>query len=281
MVGSSPDITEQKVADEELRALYAEQRRVALTLQQHFVHPLPDVEGVELAAVSEAASEAGLIGGDFHDVFLLPEGRIVVLLGDVEGKGVAAAGLTETVRSAVRALSLVSSAPAEILDLVNRLLLAEPSEQHVTALLAVVDPASGAGTFASAAHPAPLHLSPDGCEYLEPVYGLPLGTFDLPYEEQPLRLASGDTLLLYTDGLTEARRRGQFFGPERLLSEARRSSMRPPLELVKGLKESVTAFADEVRDDIEILALHYCPRAEAFGRSAAASVPYEVEAQSS
>ena len=92
--------------------LYEEQQRIATTLQENFLHPLPEVEGLEMATVSVPAHEPALIGGDFHDVLVLPGDLVVILIGDVAGKGIEAAGMTETVRSAIRTLSLISPAPS-------------------------------------------------------------------------------------------------------------------------------------------------------------------------
>ena len=95
--------------------LYEEQQRIAPTLQENFLHELPTVAGLELGMVTKTANEPELVGGDFSDVFVLDDTHVVVLIGDVAGKGVRAAGLTETVRSTVRALAAVDSSPAFIL----------------------------------------------------------------------------------------------------------------------------------------------------------------------
>lgn len=237
--------------------LYEEQRRVANTLQEHLRHPLPEIPGLDLAVVTEVARAPELVGGDFHDVFALPDGCVAVLLGDVEGKGVRAAGLGETVRSAVRSLCFVDPSPAYVLGMANRLLLNESVEQHVTALLVVFNLTNGAGRLASAGHPAPLCVGDGRTEYLEPAYGLPLGAFELPYEERPFSFLLGETLIFYTDGLTEARRAGELFGQERLRIQAAQLRARDAADLVAGLRAAALAHADEVTDDLEILAVRY------------------------
>ena len=139
--------------------LYLEQQRIAITLQENFIHRLPTVAGLELGTVAQAASAPELVGGDFSDVFVIDDGHVVVLIGDVAGKGVRAAGHTETVRSTVRALAAVDSSPAFILGKTNELLLRfDPDEPLVTAFLAVLDPHSGHLTYASAGHLPPVHL---------------------------------------------------------------------------------------------------------------------------
>jgi PAS domain S-box-containing protein len=235
--------------------LYAAQQRIATTLQEKLIHPLPEVEGLELAALSLPAHRSELVGGDFHDVFLAADERLVVLIGDVMGKGVQAAGLSETVHSAVRALALVTSSPAEILEYVNRLLLAEGHEQFVSVLLLVLDPRTGCGTMASAGHPAPVRVSHEDVGLLEPRYGPPLGVIETAYEERRYSLAKDEALILYTDGLTEARRDGALFGERRLLETLREVTGLHPATLIAHLRQAVLDHAGSLQDDLEMLVL--------------------------
>jgi serine phosphatase RsbU (regulator of sigma subunit) len=239
---------------DEMTRLFAAQKSIATTLQRQYIHALPEVEGLELAAVAETAHHLDLIGGDFHDVFPLPGGEVLIVIGDVAGKGVKAAGLAETVRIAARATALMAPLPEAILSNVHRLVGAV-SDEFVTALVAVFDPATGDVVFASAGHPAPIHLSGSGCSSPEPRYGPPLGAFEPNYLTRRLTLARGDTLVLYTDGVTEARHDGVQFEVGRvveILCEGRDSR---PQALVERLRDAVLAFADELRDDLQIVAV--------------------------
>jgi serine phosphatase RsbU (regulator of sigma subunit) len=137
------------------------------------------------------------------------------------------------------------------------MLLEEQGEQRATALLAVVDLRDGTGSLASAGHPPPLLLHDDAAVYLEPRYGPPLGAFELPYEEVPLRLRSGDIMVLYSDGLTEARRKGELFGAERLRLEVLRRVGRSPRQLAMALRDAVLEYAGTLSDDVEILAIRF------------------------
>ncbi len=193
----------------ETARLYEGERHVATTLQEAFIHPLPDVPGLEFAVTAQRAYEPDLVGGDFYDAFDLGDGRAAVLVGDVEGKGVRAAGLTETVRSAVRALALVDASPGFILGKTNELLLRRGSGQFVTVALLVVEAATGEAVYASAGHPPALVLSATSCAELAPGAGTPLGAFDAEFADTRLRLRADDVVLLYTDGLTEMRRDGE------------------------------------------------------------------------
>ena len=188
--------------------LYLEQRHIAQTLQENFIHELPVVAGLELGVVSKAAAEPELVGGDFSEVFLVDDNHVVALIGDVAGKGVRAAGMTETVRSTVRALAATDSSPGSILARANELLLKfDPDEPHVTAFCAVLDPHSGHLSYASAGHPSPVHLGAFSCRTLDVAFGPPLGSFDHSYLNAHAMLTLEDYLVLYTDGVTEARAR--------------------------------------------------------------------------
>ena len=236
--------------------LYGAQQRIATTLQESFVHPLPSIAGLELAALSLPAGRNELIGGDFRDVIVRRDGKVVALIGDVTGKGIEAAGFTETVRAAVRTLALISPSPEYILGNVNRLLLHEGEHQQLaTALLVVLDPANGHGLLASAGHPPVVHLTGSGCRIVQPRFGLPLGVLEQAYETTGFTLAPGESFVLYTDGLTEARRHGKVFGEKRLLEVLGAAYDEDPHELVRRLKDAVVAYAGELKDDLQILVL--------------------------
>ena len=240
---------------DEAKRMFADQKSIATTLQQQYVHPLPEIAGLELAVVAETAHHRELVGGDVHDVFRLPDGKVLVLIGDVAGKGVEAAGLAETVRVAARATALVSPSPPDILRTIHRLVVDDDSDEFVTALVLTLDPSSGEVTLASAGHLPPLHISAAGCAFVEPEYGCPLGTLESDYPTRRFLLASGDTLVLYTDGLVEARRGGELFGEERLMAAFCGDGRGDVQALVERARRAVTEFAAELRDDLQILAV--------------------------
>jgi sigma-B regulation protein RsbU (phosphoserine phosphatase) len=235
--------------------LLEQQRRIAVTLQENLIHPLPEVAGLELGVVGSTAYEPELVGGDFSDVFLPDSRHVAILIGDVAGKGIRAAGLTETVRSTVRAFAAVDSSPAFVLRMTNQLLLRrDVGEDLVTALLLVLDTRSGRTIFASAAHPPPVHLAPSVCRLLELPFGLPLGSFDEDYRESRLRLTPDDALVLYTDGVTEARRGRQLFGYERLVEVVSALRGRTVQELAEGVRDAAIGFAGKLKDDLRVAA---------------------------
>jgi PAS domain S-box-containing protein len=235
--------------------LYKIQRRVAETLQENFVHDLPQVPGLEIDIVSSRAFASDLVGGDFGDLFLLDDSHVVVLIGDVAGKGVRAAGHTETVRATARAFAMIDSSPAYILGKVNELLRLDPSDPHVTLFCALLDPTTGQLTYASAGHPAPVHLGAFACRPLAVSFGLPLGLYERPYTNSHAMLTPEEYLVLYTDGVTEARRDGEMFGETRLLETVDGLRGRSPQEVAEGVRDAVLAFSDRLRDDLQLIVL--------------------------
>jgi PAS domain S-box-containing protein len=255
------DVTELKAAEAaatENARLYEQQRYIATTLQESFIHPLPQVDGLQLGLVSQTAYEPDLVGGDFADVFLMEGTLVGLLVGDVSGKGVRAAGLTETVRSTVRAFAMVDSSPGFILGKTNEVLIRDGSEGlYVTAFLLVLDAASGQTSFASAGHPAPVMAGATLCALLETQFGPPLGSFAWPYDDASGQLAPGEGLVFYSDGVTEARRDEDLFGDERLLETVCALRDRTPQELAEGVRDAAQRFADRLKDDLEVLVVRY------------------------
>ena len=236
--------------------LYEEQQRIAQTLQENFIHELPTVADLELGVVSRTANEPELVGGDFSDVFLLDDTSVVVVIGDVAGKGVRAAGLTETVRAKIRAFATIDSSPAFILGKTNALMLRlDPDEPHVTAFIAVLDPHSGHLSYASAGHPAPVHLGAFSCRPLDVTFGPPLGSFERPYANAHTVLTPDDCLVLYTDGVTEARRGAELLGEARLLEIAADLRGGSAQEVADGVRDAALAFAGQLHDDLQVVVL--------------------------
>ena len=196
------------------------------------------------------------MGGDFFDVFALDEHTVAVFIADVSGKGVRAAGFTETIRSAVRTLAYIDPSPALVLQRVNESLIRQAADGlFATAALFVIDTESGEVRHSSAGHP-PAVLCAGHCSALPTKAGVPLGTFSQPYAEQSLRLAPGEALLAFTDGITEARQGKELFGDARLLAHLSDAQSREPQDLVDGLMTAAAQFAGgELSDDAAIIAV--------------------------
>jgi GAF domain-containing protein len=236
--------------------VFEAQRRIAATLQENFIHALPEVAGLELGVVSKTAFAAELVGGDFSDVFVVDDDHVVALIGDVAGKGVRAAGMTETVRSTVRALAAIDPSPAFVLGKANELLLRfDPDEPHVTAFLAVLDPHTGHLSYASAGHPAPVHLSAFTCRPLDVTFGPPLGSFERPYTNANAMLTLDSYLVLYTDGVTEARQGAELLGEKRLIEVVCALRGLSAQQVAEGVREAALAFAGKLSDDLQVVVL--------------------------
>jgi serine phosphatase RsbU (regulator of sigma subunit) len=220
--------------------LYTERSAVARTLQASLLpERLPPLPGWRTAADYRAGQAGAEVGGDFYDVFRV-DGAHMALLGDVTGKGVAAAALTSLVRHTAKTAAVFDARPSAVLAMVNKALRQRPRIAPVTMLCALLE--DGAVTLAVGGHPPPL-LKRSGrqCERVGRT-GLLLGAID-EYpgaEEVTLRLEPGDTLLMFTDGVTDTPGEQGRFGEERLRAAVDAAPAEPG-----ALLEAVEAALDE------------------------------------
>ncbi len=221
---------------------------------------LPAVRGLHLAARYRPAERALLVGGDFYDAVVLADGRLAVMVGDMAGHGASAAAQAAGLRFGWRTLVSVNPNPAAVLAALNHQM--STPDQRAEGLFAsiiymLIDPA-GAVSFAPAGHPPPFLLTAAGCQPLEPLRSGPLlGVFD--EAEWPVTHASlppGGTIVLYTDGLIEARQGADTFGVERacaVLESERRSALQLRVE---RLIQAARRHEDQsLRDDVVIVAV--------------------------
>ena len=197
------------------------------------------------------------VGGDFLDAFPLPDGRVAVFIGDVAGKGIPAALYTVLARNALKVALLSMVPPEQVLQSANALLCVDNSDHmFVTALVAVFQPGTGRVEFSRAGHCAPILWSAHSVMEMEGDSALPLGVMaDYSYHRETLDIAEGEALLIYTDGISEAKNgRGELFGDERLKD----SLIGQPGEAgCDQLVSAVDAFRDgtESNDDTTCLLL--------------------------
>ncbi len=188
---------------------YAREHRVAEMLSSAFLTDMPPLlPGLALASSYEAGMEEAQVGGDYYDAFSLPDGRVALVIADVSGKGLEAAIQTATVKYSLRAFATEAGAPSLVLDRLNRTLRNDSAglgEHFVTLFYAVFDPATGRLTYASAGHETLLIKRASGGTTILDATGPILGVVDHAYRQADERLHLDDSLLLYTDGLTEAR----------------------------------------------------------------------------
>jgi PAS domain S-box-containing protein len=240
--------------------LYGERSYIASRLQQSLLPPhLPDVPGLEIAARFRPAGEAYDVGGDFYDIFETGLGSWAIALGDVCGKGPDAAALTALARHTLRATAIRAKLrPEHILTVLNDVLIAEaPSQQFLTvtyADLRIADSGTEA-TVASAGHPLPLLLRGDGRVEHVGDSGTLLGVVPDPeLSATELELSPGDTLVFYTDGVTEARTREGLFGHEGLRSTVSACAGCDAAEVAERIENTLLDVqVERPRDDIAIV----------------------------
>jgi serine phosphatase RsbU (regulator of sigma subunit) len=241
-----------------LKTLEEQKRSVAeLTLAQETQESLlprclPQFENFNIHAFN---SPTRYVGGDFYDFLQLSSGEWMGVLADVSGKGISAALLSSMVLGALSMEFHSGTDPQEVLNRVNRLLCEKSlPEQFVTLFLFVLSP-NGHGQFISAGHnPAYLFRSSTGRveRLLSDLFSL--GMFDFAtFQASPVFMCKGDVLVVYSDGLTDARnRQGEMFGEERLLTLIRQQAPSGSQELEQGLLKAIREFTQDVpqTDDI-------------------------------
>ncbi|MFJ8667161.1 SpoIIE family protein phosphatase [Streptomyces sp. NPDC093600] len=231
--------------------MYTAQREAALTLQRSLTNStLPKVEGLELTGRYLPASDHD-VGGDWFDVIALPEGRTALVIGDVMGHGVHAAAVMGQLRTVVRTLARQGVPPAELLRSLDAAVADLGEDEMATCVYAVHDPASGGVVIARAGHPPPVVATADGAiTFLEGPPGTPLGTGGQDFRTEEVRLPPGSLLVLYTDGLIEARDRDLDEGMDRL-ARALFHHERPLSQLCDGILEQLLPCAQQ--DDVAVL----------------------------
>jgi serine phosphatase RsbU (regulator of sigma subunit) len=240
-------------------SLYERERGIARTLQDNLLpQEPPEVPGVKTWWRYLAGGD-GVVGGDWYEVVPLPGGRVGVAIGDVVGRGVGAAAMMGHLRIALRAYALEDESPAYVARRTARFVRTLERDQMSTCVYAVLDPATGELWSANAGHPPPVMLMSDGqARFLRWKPGLPFGVAeDSEYTEARERLAPGDTLLLYTDGLVEKRGESIDVGLERLRAAVEGAPADPAALCKRVLAALVAGTSSE--DDVAVLAVRYEP----------------------
>ncbi len=245
-----------------LNALAVQTAAQAEVLRENLLPPpLPDVPGMQVAARYLPSSDGLGVLGDFYDMFPGARNRWDVVIGDVCGHGVDAAMLTALARYTIRALAIRDKTPAHVLGGLNAAMLAQrpDSERFLTAAYVMLFPAPGRveALLASAGHMPALLRDSGGAVRAVGRHGLPLGLFERPdLHDTRLTLQQGDTLLLYTDGVTEARRGREQYGEERLRNLFADVGRLGAYDLASAVEEDVLFFTGGPHiDDIAVLAL--------------------------
>jgi sigma-B regulation protein RsbU (phosphoserine phosphatase) len=257
---------QRQAADDERERL----RQLVIGLQRTLLPAaLVTPPGMETAAYYHMAS-TDQVGGDFYDLFDLSNDRWGFFLGDVCGKGVEAAAVTALARYTLRAAAVYDPSPAAVLTNLNTVLYQEylsDTHRYCTVIFGILGPAAPDGTrtatIAAGGHPPALILpAAGGAAYEQTTTGPLVGVLpEARYHATTVPLQPGDTLVLYTDGLIEARTGGpgKRYGTENLLAFAQALAPATPTEVVTALTDLVTSFGEGVDDDTAIMALAVTP----------------------
>jgi PAS domain S-box-containing protein len=243
--------------------LYAARSAIARTLQASLLPPtLPEVPRVELAAAYRAAGEDFEVGGDFYDVFNTAEDQWYLVMGDVCGKGAEAAAVTAMARYTIRAAAVRRRSPAAILRLLGEAMLRQEDPGSVGRFCTIVcihldlSRSPVAATVACGGHPLPIVLRANGAVEEIGETGTLLGLVEDPdLQDSTGALHPGDTVVLYTDGLTEAGAPERVWAPDELMAVLGEAAGRTPQQVVDHAVAAALGVAPEPRDDIAVLAL--------------------------
>ncbi len=238
--------------------LYAREHRVAMTLQRAMLPAvLPDVPGLGFDAVYFPGATEAEIGGDWYDAIALADGRVVLSIGDVTGRGLTAAVIMGRMRQAIETLATYESDPVRLLDAADSVLRRAHPDAIVTALVGVVDPAARTLAYATAGHPTPIVRAPGGTLRQLPGRGLPLGLRE--GHEPPATtvvLPASSLVVFFTDGLVESTRdidEGERRVLAALADDALVDGRAPAAALVARV------LVDGIRDDVAVLTLRIGP----------------------
>ncbi len=253
------ELTESLAKEAAQRARIHREIEIAREVQERlFPQRMPVVPGVSLAGACRPAQS---VGGDYYDMFELPDGRLGLAIGDVSGKGISAALLMASLRACLRTITVVSSMNlAKLMENMNQLVYeASAVNRYATFFFAIFDPVTRRLYYVNAGHnpPALLRESPDHpvirLEAGGPVVGL---LPNMQYEEQSVTLQPGDLLLTYTDGISEAMtKEDEEWGEERMLQtvqSAQHRSVKEILQVTFGAADEFTAGAEQ-HDDMTLL----------------------------
>jgi sigma-B regulation protein RsbU (phosphoserine phosphatase) len=216
-----------------------------------------EAPGIELFARLEPAKE---VSGDLYDFFTIEPGKMCFVVGDVSGKGIAAGIFMAVTRTLIRATAVPGRGPVEIMNRVNAQLAKEnQASLFVTMILGIVETATGRMVYGQGGHNPPILVPAQGKPTYEPAGGMPLGVFeDAKFGERELQLKPGETLLVYTDGVTEAMNQAKdLFGEDRLEKAVTGVADLSPEKIAERVIEQVEGFVLEAErsDDITLLAI--------------------------
>ncbi|HEY5693965.1 MAG TPA: SpoIIE family protein phosphatase [Gaiellaceae bacterium] len=238
--------------------LYQQQKQFADTMQRSLLpRSRPVIEGLEVGEVYEPSARVD-VGGDLYDFLALDDGRLAVVLGDVTGHGVDATADMAMAKFVFRSLAREHPEPADFLASANEVICSEIGPgKFISMSYVVVDGVAGTVAGASAGHPAPRIVLPDGSARPLEAHGLVLGIDGgQAYAESYAELPSGASLVLFTDGVVEARRDGELYGDDRLDALLAERHELPARALAVSVAEDAREFAGgDLSDDLAVVVI--------------------------
>lgn len=238
--------------------LYEGERRIAQVFQEALLALPEHIDGIRYAKAYHSATREAWVGGDFFDLFEVDTRHIGVLIGDVSGKGVEAAVLTSIVKDTIRAHAHQGATPAQVLDMTNDLVERySDHETFVTVLFGLLERDIGLFTYCNAGHLPAIATRCDGTVRLLHSNSPLLGAFrGMQFVDDQTYLSEGETLVLYTDGLVEARSGSELYGEERLVAAVSRLRNCEPSSVVDILLDDLLRFSGgSLGDDLAMLAV--------------------------
>ncbi|HEY3375352.1 MAG TPA: PAS domain S-box protein [Candidatus Aquicultor sp.] len=238
--------------------LYVAERRVADTLQDALLTIPEKLDHLEYGHLYRSATEEAKVGGDFYDLFELEHNKVGVVLGDVSGKGIEAAALTATVRDSIRAYSIEEHPVDEVMSRTNNVVARiTTASSFITVFFGTLNSATGEFIYCSGGHPPAIIKRSSGIVdellTLSPI----IGAFpNLAYTQSSNTLRAGDVLILYTDGVIEARCGDTFYGEERLVSLLKSVKPAPPQQIAELIYDDVIRFTGgTLSDDLALFTI--------------------------
>jgi serine phosphatase RsbU (regulator of sigma subunit)/putative methionine-R-sulfoxide reductase with GAF domain len=233
--------------------------QLARQIQKTFLpQETPDIEGWDIAPRWRTARE---VGGDFYDFFRTREGKIALAIADVSDKGMPAALYMTVTRTLIRSAVQSTNSPGEVLSRVNEMLAIDsPDSMFVTCIFALLDPSTGVLEYANAGHNLPLVIR-NSSHTVEKLHkgGIALGVIEqAEYRDESINLEPGDTVLFYTDGVTEAfSSSGELFSENRLIDLVVESEYLCAKELLDNLESQIDLFrkGEPSSDDLTMIAV--------------------------
>ncbi len=257
------DISERAKFEQQRQQLFEREHRIAETLQQALIpSEIPSAMGNwSVAAKYQPALEEAKVGGDFYDVFPLRGGKYGILIGDIAGKGLAAAIRVASVRHTIRSYAYMDPSPARVMMLTNNSLCKEGADENemLSAFYAIVDPGDNTIVYANAGHEPPVVRNINGCVGELEVTGPMLGIINgFQYLEKSFTLEPASYIVMFTDGITEARKESDLFGKDGVIEHLSEIRGATPEEVAETLLQAATDYAGGcLQDDAAILVLDY------------------------